>query len=303
MRKFIVLAMCILVCFAQSFAQKFELKGLEIYNPAYSNPAFTSSDKFVQTDLIAYDLKYYNGYWFNAMSSLPNSNSSIGVSVAGSKYYRNYSSIQRDRSEENIVYRGNRYRISYAYTHTFTDQFKLSGGINYVHSIMNVSDTTTNLISRNTGFVNTGLKLSYRKLYAGISAGIGLYARNKQLNEANMSEVTWEKMNTFSSSFIAGYSLGGERRVNFDPLIGYYFAKDLDTDFSEFGFYAGGTLSLLHIVGVGFTVGDQFSISTSISFPKRASLIVGLYQTEGSFNDYGLGVEPLSFIAQLRIKL
>jgi hypothetical protein len=78
------------------------------------------------------------------------------------------------------------------------------------------------------------------------------------------------------------------------------------SDNSNFGFYAGGNITLVKTVGLGFTVGDMFSLSTSISVLDRVILMVGIFQTERSITlssfDYTLGFDPVEFIAQLRIK-
>jgi hypothetical protein len=86
MRKTLFLSLMIVCSFAISNAQDYYLlKGLEIYNPAFTNPAFTSSEKLVQTDVLAYDYFYYKGYQVHAMTSLPNTNSSYGLSLSGMK--------------------------------------------------------------------------------------------------------------------------------------------------------------------------------------------------------------------------
>ncbi len=307
MRKSFLLLIFIGYSIAASNAQSFELKGLEIYNPVYSNPAFTSSDKFVQVDAIAYDFNIFNGYWLNAMSSLPNTNSSVGFSVGGGKYFKSYSSFGRDGSDENILLRNKNIGLSYAYDHSFNEDLHLSGGIRLTHSIINISDTATNLLSRQSGSLLAGVQLKYRKLYAGLSAGTGLYTWSKRENEANEIEITRDRNPYISSNFIAGYSLGGERRVNFDPVVGFNYTKSLDSDRSDFGFYAGGNIIFVKTIGLGFTVGSTFSLSTSVTILDRVSLLLGVYQTELddhlTSNDYSLGFDPLEFIVQLRIKL
>lgn len=307
MRKFIFMLLIFLFSSSQAITQVFALKGLEIYNPVFQNPAFTSSEKIIQTDLIAYDIWYYNGFWLNAMSNLPNTKSSLGLNFGGSKYFNNYSFSGGDRSNENVYAQGKSMGLSYAYTHSFSEQLKLSGGINFSHSILNVSDTTTNLLSRNAGFLNTGVKLSYRKLYVGISARTGLYAWKKILNEENETEVIRDGTSAFSSNFIAAYSMGGQRRVNFDPVIGFQYYKDFSNDNSDFGFYAGGNICIMKTIGLGFTVGDMFSLSTSITVLDRVSLMLGIYENERDIHlaslGYTLKFDPFRFIAQLRIKL
>jgi len=307
MRKSFLLLILIGFGIAAGNAQSFELKGLEIYNPVYSNPAFTSSDRLIQADAIAYDFKIYNGYWLNAMSSLPNTNSSVGLSFGGGKFFRSYSSSGRDSSDENVYLRIKNIGLSYAYDHSFNEDLHLSGGIRLTHSIINLSDTATNLLSRQSGSLLAGIQLRYHKLYAGLSAGKGLYNWSKRENEANEIEITRDRSPYISSNFIAGYSLGGERRVNFDPIVGFNYTKSLDSDRSNFGFYAGGNIIFVKTIGVGFTVGSVFSLSTSVTILDRVSLMLGVYQTELdnnlSGNDYSLGFDPLEFIVQLRIKL
>jgi hypothetical protein len=199
--------------------------------------------------------------------------------------------------------------MSYAYDHSFTEHMHLSGGISFIHGYTKFTgpNWNTNKLTKNTGALNTGLKFTYRKLYAGISAGTGLYAWEKELNDADETVLTREWQPSLSSNFIAGYSLGGERRVNFDPVIGFQYAKNFKTDYSNFGFYAGGNISIVNTVGLGFTVGDMYSLSTSITIMDRVSLIVGVYQTEnGNYRwhlDYSLGFDPIEYIAQIRIKL
>jgi hypothetical protein len=307
MRKTLFLSLLIFCSFAISNAQNFQLKGLEIYNPVFTNPAFTSSDKLAQIDVLAYDFLYYNGYQVHAMTRLPNTNSSFGLNLSSGKSFSSYSYSGLDRSKENISLRFKSFDISYAYDHSFTEHMHLSGGISLSHGLLKFYGNTrnTNILSRNVGSLNTGLKFSYRKLYAGISAGTGLYSWKKELNEANETVLTRDWTPTFSSNFIAGYSLGGERRVNFEPVIGFLYGKNFKTDNSNFEFYTGANITIANTVGLGFTVGDMYSLSTSITILDRVSLIVGVYQTEDlkySSSGYSLGFDPIEYIAQIRIK-
>lgn len=122
MRYSFLLTLIIIPSFTQINAQNFELKGLEIYNPVYFNPAFTSSDKLIQTDALAYDFNIKNGYWLNVMSSLPKKNSSVGLSFGGQKRFKTYSLLEWDRSDENVSIREKNIGISYAYKHSFNEQ-------------------------------------------------------------------------------------------------------------------------------------------------------------------------------------
>lgn len=307
MRKSFLLLIFIGLGVAACYAQSFELKGLEIYNPVYNNPAFTSSDRLIQADAIVYDFKIYNGYWLNAMSSIPNTNSSVGLSFGSGKFFKSYSSSGRDRSDENVSLRSNNIGLSYAYDHSFNEDLQLIGGIRLTHSILNISDTATNLLSRQSGSLLAGVQLRYHKLYAGLSAGTGLYTWSKIENETNEIDITRDRNPYISTNFIAGYSLGGIRRVNFDPIVGFNYTKSLDSDYSNFGYYTGGNIIFVKTIGVGFTVGSIFSLSTSVTILDRVSLMLGVYQTELGDNlsgsDYSLGLDPLEFIVQLRVKL
>lgn len=61
------------------------------------------------------------------MSSIPNTNSSVGLSFGGGKYFRSYSSSGRDGSDENVLLRNKNIGLSYAYDHGFNEGLHLSG--------------------------------------------------------------------------------------------------------------------------------------------------------------------------------
>ena len=67
-------------------AQMFPLRGLEIYNPSYYNPAYTQADRKVQLDLMGYNFYYYSGLWTKAMTVLPGIYSAAGFRFGTSQY-------------------------------------------------------------------------------------------------------------------------------------------------------------------------------------------------------------------------
>lgn len=310
MKKHFLLVSFLIFTAANGFGQYFYLKGLEIYNPVYDNPAFIAPDDKIQVDLIAYDFAYQKGYWTNVAVKLPNTKSSVGIAIGGGKMFNSYSSS--GTIEKEINSRSLSLDLNYGYTHSFSDELKLSGGGRLKQSMLNVYDTVTNLKSRYSTALFSGMNFEFRKLYAGLSLGSGIFSRDIRINETDETETTWSSVRTFESDFIAGYNIGGERRVNIDPVIGFQYHKSFKNDFSEFALYAGGNITIVKTFGIGFTLGDMVSLSTNLSIHDRFNIYAGIFQGGALFDktriggfsaDYSLGFDPLKFIIQLRVKL
>lgn len=307
MKKILFLLIIIPGCFVSVNGQNYKLKGLEIYNQQFSNPAFTPPEKLLQTDILAYDFLFFNGYWVNVQSSLPGTRSSLGIGLFGTKYFRSYSSSGRDNSEDNVFGREKSITISYAYSHHINDNTYLNGGIRLSHNFLNFSETANStILARNSGGLIAGMKFYYYKFYAGITAHTRIYSWDKVENVAGEIVVLPSISFSLSSEIILGYSLG-ERNLKFDPIIGFRTVNSFNSDRSKPGFYAGANMRFFKLVGMGITIGSQTSLSASVSIRDRISLIVGVFQDEGSTvlagPDYILGVNPLSYIAQLRLTL
>lgn len=310
MKYYCILLIILFVSISSNYGQNFELRGLEIYNPAYYNPAFTATEKLIQTDLIGYEFHYSRGYWTNASINLPNTKSSLGFCIHGNKMFNSYFSAGSVESTE--ILRSNSFDLNYAYTHVYREEMKISGGLRLKQSIMHVNDTSTTLKSRYATALIAGVKFKYRNLYAGLDLGTGLVSRDIRLNAVDEPEVTWEMMRSFQSNFIAGYSLGFERRVNFNPVIGFQYIKSFENGVSDFAFYGGGNITILKTFGIGFSLGDMVSLSTNVKILDRVDIMVGIFQGGPLFDknriggfsaDYSLGFDPVEYIVQLRVKI
>lgn len=114
MRKIQLLLVLLLAAAIHGKAQRFPLHGLEIYNPAYNNPAYTGADKLIQADAIVYSNPYNTGVYSSIMGALPGDKSALGISFNKSGYYTGYCS-SGGHSEKSM----SRYNVALAYKYTF----------------------------------------------------------------------------------------------------------------------------------------------------------------------------------------
>jgi len=291
-------------------AQTYLLRGLEIYNPQYLNPAFTAIDHQVQADIISFENLYYRWTQFNVMGNLPGTKSSLGINFGGSAYFRNsgFSSSPREMREVYITDRS--LGLNYAYTREFTEQLSVSSGVELQFSNLNFKDTTFSVDSRFSAVLRAGVRVKYRKHYAGLSFGNSLLQREKRTTTSGETSIGFEvDPSPYILDFIAGTSLGGERRVTMDPVIGIRYSNHQTMPYlPRFAYYVGAHVTLVDVIGLGFTMGDQKSLSASLAFPDRVRLMVGVFQTESELSrytglEYKLGFDPLQYMIQLRINL
>jgi hypothetical protein len=296
------LTLVLLSLYGMSSAQNDRLRGLQLYNPVYNNPAFTGSDRLVEADVIAYDYLYTSGSWINLMATLPDSKSSFSLTYSGDTYFSSYSlmgSLTRD-----IGMKGNSLGLGYSYSIISREKMNLSGGIQYNHTLGKYYFEESSIRSVQFGCINTGLKAEYDKYYAGISLGTNPFMRIKSIDDSGGYDYESDLFYLFRTSFVAGTSLGGDRRVNFDPQFAYLYTTA--GGHSQFEWYFGGEISLLNTIGFGFTLGNSFSLSAFISILDRVDLRVGIFQEllSDGLTGYNIDFEaPASFVAQLSFKL
>ncbi|MDA3822481.1 MAG: type IX secretion system membrane protein PorP/SprF [Bacteroidales bacterium] len=290
MKKILLFFCFIAMGISFTHAQSFQLRGLEIYNPAYTNPAFVKAEKTVQLDFIGQETYYHSEIWTNAMVSLPKYNSSAGIQFTRGGYKSSYSPALP--VSKSIVY--NSLMLSYAYSHSFSDDFKLNGGIAFNGSRLNFLNQEVLAggeirQSRKSGTLGLGVSIEYKKLYAGISTDFELNPRVEYLMSDKKIDVRKLGSRISSIDFLAGFDLGGRRRVTFDPVFGVLYTLDSSPQFRKFHGYLGGNIKIADIVGVGITIGNLVSFSTSINIMDRVNLMLGIYAGEYDFFENSTG--------------
>ena len=69
MKKLLILTMLLVLAAGSNYAQWFQQRGLEIYNPWFHNPAFVGPEQSVQIDLSAFNFRWNSGAWGSVMTT------------------------------------------------------------------------------------------------------------------------------------------------------------------------------------------------------------------------------------------
>lgn len=297
---FVSVAMIVLGLFPAK-AQQFQLRGLEIYNPYYHNPAYVQAEKTVQLDLIGYNFSYNSGIWASAMTTIPKFNSSVGIRLAQGSYdgTGDFWNLQ----------------LAYAYKHSFSEDLHLHGGIQFSSGHVDYDDglfviDQEVLSKRHSGTLGLGVSVEYKKLHAGLSTSLPLYGRKDVvIAEDGSTETQNENTDNFTFHLLTGYSLGKPGRLTLDPIFGLDYYVQNSRQFKEMKGYLGANLEIRNLVGLGFTMGNLVSFTTSLNFMDRVSLILGIYAGEHELfgpvqnSDYTLGSREFDIIGQIRVNL
>ena len=300
--KRILFASAILMFFGifHANAQRFQLRGLEIYNPYYHNPAFVQAEKTVQLDFIGYNFDYSSGIWASVMTNIPAINSSAGIRFA--------QNAMGDYADSRNL------QLAYAYKHSFSENLHLRGGLllssGRVENKEAGYDPDREMWKyRRVGSMGLGITLEYRKLYAGISSTIPLYIRNEVLVGENLTEIRKMDADDYTFNYLMGYSLGKPGRFTFDPIFGLDYYSLNGGTFKEWKGYLGANMEIRNLVGFGFTLGNMVSFSTSLNIMDRVSLMLGVYAGEHDLFDnidygsYIIDFNDFKIIAQIRVNL
>ena len=176
----LLLVSIVLMAFGTSLvnAQRFQLRGLEIYNPYFYNPAYVQAEKTVQLDFLGYNFYYLTGIWTSAMASIPKFNSSAGARFASSSF---------DESAESWIL-----QLAYAYKHSFSEDLHLNGGLMFSSGHVDYADGlfVTNqeeLSKRHSGTLGLGVSVAYKKTTA-ISDGLFIKHPHGDLNPGLQNE-------------------------------------------------------------------------------------------------------------------
>jgi Type IX secretion system membrane protein PorP/SprF len=281
-------------------AQQFQLRGLEIYNPYYHNPAYVQAEKTVQLDFIGYNFSFLSGMWTSVMTTLPEYNSSGGIRLAQGSY-------EGTADFWNL-------QLAYAYKHSFSGNLQLNGGIQFSsgHTIFEddiFGSVPEELKARHNGYLGLGVALEYHKLHAGLSSSFPLYLRREVLLEDNTTETQKDDADIINFNFLTGYSLGKPGRLTFDPILRLDYRMLYGGRNNELKAYVGANLQIRDLLGFGFTMGNLTSFSTSLSFMDRVTLILGIYAGEHELfgpvesTKYTIGSKEFDIIGQIRVNL
>ena len=281
-------------------AQHFQLRGLEIYNLYYHNPAYLQAEKNFQLDFIGFNSFRQTGIWTSVMTTIPKFNSSAGIrfaqgSLVGSADYWDL-------------------QLAYAYKHTFSKNFHLNGGMQFNSGHADYGDTFYEpdrdvLKKRHNGYLGLGIALEYHKLHAGISTSFPLYLRKEVLHVDNTTETQKDDAGITNFNFQTGYSLGKSGRLTFDPIFGLDYRILNSGRTKQLKGYLGANLVIRNWLGFGFTMGNLTSFSTSLNIMNRVTLMIGIYAGGNElfgpldYANYTIGSMGFEIIGQIRVNL
>lgn len=299
-RLIIIIGVLLIVGSLPARGQQFQLNGLEIYNPQTHNPAFIGSKKTAQVDLLGYKNYIKEGIWAGAMTSLPKYHSSVGLFYAQGSY------------PGSIDF--NNQQVAYAYTHSFSEDLHARGGLVFSRGQSEYLFTAFDpdregIKERRSGSVGLGTVFEYKKLRAGFSTLLPLYVKKDVWISENSTDTRKDDQRFTSLHFLADYSLGKPKRTTFKPIIGLDFYMNNRTTDNQLMGYLGGKLEIRNLVGIGFTMGNLVSFSTSLNIMDRVSLIMGIYAAEHELFDaihrasYAINFGDFEMIGQIRINL
>lgn len=291
-------------------AQRYALRGLEIYNPAYNNPAYTGADQLIQADAVLYSNPFSPGLYTSLMGTLPGNLGGAGVSFDRGVYYAGYSS-SGGRSEKYMSH----YNVAFNYRYTFQPwkEVKIHTGANLnagkLNFLVPVSGIDSSWLYRKTFSTKLGAAVDYKNITAGISGHFPISAKRYYKDDAGNLANETVTSHTRVFHMYGKYESKSPRRVTFDPLVGMYWMWSGDADFSEWLGYVGGHIQIVDVVGLGFTAGSMLSVSATVNILDRVELMLAIYQGEKPrddafrFTDYKLNFSNREYTMQLRIKL
>ena len=300
MKKLLTLTILLVLGAGSNYAQWFQQRGLEIYNPWFHNPAFVGTEQSVQIDLSAFNFRWNSGAWGSVMTTLPKLNSSAGI-----RYF--YNSFPETGTSNYVL-------LAYAYEHSFSEDLQLKGGIAFSHAKTEFEEgifgeSMPDLAARINGTMGLGLALTYGKFYAGFVSQFPVYVTNEIRTGNQQTEKSKEEFRNTTLRLLSGYSLDVLDWLRIDPIFGLdYYLLNSGTS-REWRGYLGSNLVFLENYGLGFTVGHVVSVSASVELLDRLSLMLGIYAGEYEFAEglespkYTLGANDFEIIGQIRIRL
>lgn len=272
------------------------------------------AEKKIQLDVLEINSNYQSDFRASAVASLPKYNSSGGIQYNQSTLKNNYYSSGGSLMDS-IYAKNNTLKLAYAYNYFFSEDFKINGGISFSASNLQFLNRDPGpegqiLQSINSGNMVFGISAEYRRFYAGLSTLLPVYKFRKVLLSDNTLEKQKITGRVSTINVLAGYNSKGLRRVTLDPLLGMdYFISD-NPYLSGLRIYWGGNIKIKNLLGVGFTLGNLVSLTTSLNILDRVTLLMGIYGGEHDFLDtqfigasYTLDFSDLQYVAQIRINL
>jgi len=265
------------------YAQVFSLRGLEQYNQQLISPAYIIPDSKIQIDLIPYSIDYTDAVIANLLISLPRYNSGV---ASGFRIYNNSQFYSAGIN------------IDYAYRYFFTKDIKLTGGlrVNYSkNSFRNSSFPDFPIIDVRALNTTLASALNYRNLRAGFNIIIPLFNKTFYFISFNGTDTRFDRLpNVYQ--FVCDYTLGKRDRILINSIM------NLRCSDNRINWFLGSKVMVKDIIGLGFTFGDVFSLSTSLKLKNKVQLIFGIYSKEDD-KKFSIDFSPVNFICQVRINL
>lgn len=297
-----IIMLCFILCmikvlpiYAQDndiFTYYYPLKGFELINPYYYNPAFISAEKQIQLDLSGFGFENNQGFKANSIVNLSESLGNLWIG-----YEREWYSDSKSW----------RYNLGYARSFRLSKDLDLNAGIAYKrYQIMDskndvLGDPYCEIEASN---LYLGSSINYKKLAIGLSTILPLkssYSHRIDNIDHEYADLYEPSQNAVSSTI--SYQVTVTDLIKFEPIlsIDYHY---LNRDESKAKYYFGATSQFGKTFGAGFTFGSLNSVNGSINIGGISKLYL-LFYSGIPANDfsYYIGYKGWNIVMQVRLNL
>jgi len=297
-----IVLFCFLLCFIKAipvytqdhdvYTNYYHLKGFELIDHYYYNPAFISAEKQIQLDLSGYGFENNQGFLAN---SIVNISESLGNLWIG---------YERERYLDSKSWGLN---LGYARSFRLSKDLDLVAGLAYKR--YQIMDSENDILGDPYSEIDAsnlylGSSINYKRLTIGLSTILPLkssYIHRSDYIDHEYADL-YEPSNNVVSSTIT-YHVTVTDKIGLDPVLSvdYHY---LNRDESKAKYYAGAISQLGKTFGAGFTVGSINSVNGSINIGGMTRLYL-LFYSGISANDfsYYIGQKGWNLVMQLRLNL
>lgn len=275
-----------------TYTNYYPLRGFEIVNPYYNNPAFITTEKDIQINLLGYGVEAYQGFLVNSIVNIPKLGGAVFVDY------------ERDWYEDSKSWG---FSVGYARGFMLNEDLNLNAGIIYKpYRIMDRNidpqgNPYSEIVASN---LYLGVSLEYKKFTFGLSTTAPL--KSQSIVRSDDSGNEYADLHENSSNVISSsirYFVNISDQVTIEPLLEFDYHY-LESSEDKAKLYFGAVSEIGKTFGTGFTIGSLNSIHGSFKLGRSTELYLMFYSRiiENDFTYY-LAQQGWNVIGQVRINL